>query len=308
MVLHVNHTVFRLASISATSLVLLAALSVLCQAVEARTPLQGSASFNRETGDQSVTPFSARVYYPSQPAILKGDRYASQYKLQAAEAVYREVLKQNPNSPGAWNGLGKVAYYQTTSSNQSLRSQTDALQTKAIQHFLTALRYQPGYVEARTNLARLYMERGRMDEAGEELDKAFQLSPNDYRVLARKGEWLVRRQEYDEAIPLLKRAIQRHSADDVSHYYLAVAYTAQNRLDEALDQLNSAAWLNPNNALVRYQMGVIYEQQGNGAAAVGSYEKALTLKPELNPAREKLARYLEAKGDRSEERRVGKEC
>lgn len=269
---------------------------LLGQPAEARTPLQGSASFSRPTALPS-DPFSAKVYYPGQNLILRGDRLAEQYKLQAAESLYRSALRQNPSSAGAWNGLGKIAYYQTTSSNQILRSQTGALQDKAIQQFLTALRYQPGYVEARTNLARLYMEKGRMDEAGSELNKAFQLAPSDYRVLARMGEWLVRRQEYDEAIPLLQRAIQKHSADDTAYYYLAVAYTERNQLDEALTQLNSAAWLNPDNAPVRYQMGVIYEKQGNGSAAVEAYQKALALKPELTTARDKLARYLEAKGD-----------
>lgn len=267
--------------------------------VEARAPLKGSASFS-QTVDIEVEPFSARTYYPRQASILRADQLAGQYKIKAAEAIYRQVLKQNPKSPGAWNGLGKIAYFQTTSSNQDLRDQTDALQQKAIQHFLTALRYQPGYVEARTNLARLYMERGRLTEAGEELARARKLSPDDYRVLARTGEWLVRQERYEEAIPPLQKAIKLHSADDASHYYLAVAYITRNQLDDALAQLHSAIWLNPNNAPAHYQMGRIYEQQGNGSAAVASYQKALALKPELLTARKKLAEYLEAKGDTSE--------
>ncbi len=276
------------------------------ESADARTPLKGSASFNRQVEDaaieatnpaQGAEDFSARTYYPASRTVLYADRLTEQYKLKAAESVYRRILRDNPRSPAAWNGLGKIAYYQTTSSNQAIRNQTDALYTQAIQHFMTALRYQPGYAEARANLARIYMEQGRLDEAGVELARAYKLSPQDYRVLARKGEWLVRQQRYNEAVPILQRSIRLNSGDDAAHYYLAVAYAARNQLTEALAQLQSAMALNPDNAPAHFQMALIYEKQGNGAAAVEHYQQALALKPELYKARQKLADYLEEQGD-----------
>ncbi len=262
----------------------------------AMSPLQGSASFSSQIQSQTLPP-SVHAYFPASGLILKADRLAGQYKLGAAKALYQQAIRQNPRAAGGWNGLGKIAYYQTSASNQHVRNQKEALQDEAIQHFLTALRYEPGYVDAHLHLARIYMDKGRMQEAGEAVGKASLLAPNHYRVLTGQGEWLVRQGQYNEAVPYLERSIQRYSADDAAHYFLAVAYTAQNRLDEALAQLNSTVWLNPAHAPAHYQLGLIYEKQGNGAAAVEHYQQALALKPELTKARERLAGYLESRGD-----------
>lgn len=257
----------------------------------ARTPLQGSATVDEEL------PEPTEAYYPRHKSIAQADRWVAQYKLKAAEAVYRQVLKLNPKHPAAWNGLGKVAFFKTTSSNQNLRDQTEDLYSEAIQHFMTALRYQPGYVEAHVNLASVYMEQGRFADAADHLTQALRLRPNDDYALAKRGEWLVRQEHFTEAMPYLQKAIRRNSANAGAHYYLAVAQAARNELDAALDNLNSTLWLDTVNAPAHYQMGLIYERQGNGAAAVEHYLKAVSLKPELEKARLKLADYYERRGD-----------
>lgn len=267
------------------------------EAMAQRTTLRGGASYTQDEIELPLPNYYTRPYYPHSPVIQRADRYAAQFKLKAAESLYNEILDQNPRSAPAWNGLGKVAFYKTTSSNQNLRDEQERLRAEAKQAFLTALRYQPGYVEAQVNLARVLMEEGRMSEAGEWLQKALWFGPRDYRTLAGQGEWLVRKERYDEAVPYLRRSIQLNSAGDTAHYFLGTAYAALNREDEALDQLQTTIWLNPNHAPAHYQMGRIYQKQGNGAAAVEHYQTALHLKPELYPAREQLARYLEDKGD-----------
>jgi len=262
---------------------------------DARTPLHGSTRVDEQENDEAT--FSATPYHPRQRGILQADRYAADYKLKAAEVLYRQILRQNPKSPGAWNGLGKVSYFKTTSSNQNLRSQTEALQSEAIQDFLSALRYQPGYVEAHVNLASVYMEQGRMGDAQDHLDRALQLWPHYDYALAKKGEWLVRQDRDNEALPYLQQAIKRNSTNASAHYYLAVAQAARNELDAALDNLQTTIWLDPVNAPAHYQMALIYEKQGNGAAAVEHYLKAVSLKPELENARLRLADYYEQRGD-----------
>jgi tetratricopeptide (TPR) repeat protein len=265
-----------------------------------RATLRGAASYTQDEIELPLPNYYTRPYYPNSATIQRADRYAAQFKLKAAERLYNEILDQNPRSAAGWNGLGKVAFYKTTSSNQNLRDEQERLRAEARQAFLTALRYQPGYVEAQVNLARVLMEEGRMSEAGEWLQKALWFGPRDYRTLAGQGEWLVRKERYDEAVPYLRRSIQLNSAGDTAHYFLGTAYAALNREDEALEQLQTTIWLNPNHAPAHYQMARIYQKQGNGAAAVEHYQTALHLKPELYPAREQLAKYLEDKGDVSQ--------
>src|SRR5690606_26447100 len=135
-------------------IVLALSLAVLSQstwmAVEAqsRKTLQGSATFY----DTEYTGASKHAYYPKDRWLRHTDQLTIGYKLGAAEAEYRKMLRQNPANAGAHNGLGKVTYFLTTSSNELIREKREAMLTQAIQHFHSALRYQPNYVEARVNL------------------------------------------------------------------------------------------------------------------------------------------------------------
>lgn len=287
---------------TASACLLLLSLGLLLgpSALAQRTTLRGGASYTQDDIDLPLPNYYTRPYYPHSVTIQRADRYADQFKLKAAESLYNEILDQNPRSAAAWNGLGKVAFYKTTSSNQNLRNEQERLRAEAKQNFLNALRYQPGYVEAQVNLARVLMEEGRMSVAEEWLQKALWFGPRDARTLAGQGEWLVRKERYDEAVPYLRRSIQLNSAGDSAHYFLGTVYAALNRQDDALDQFQTTIWLNPNNAPAHYQMGLIYQKQGNGSAAVEHYQTALHLKPELYTAREQLAKYLEDKGDLSQ--------
>jgi tetratricopeptide (TPR) repeat protein len=259
---------------------------------DARQTLKGSASVTRPS-DTVGNP-----YYPANKQILKADRMTGDYKLGAAEALYRQVLSQNPRHPGGWNGLGKIAWYRSTSSNQNLRNKSQDIYEEAIRHFRTALRYEPGYVEARVNLASIYMEQGRFEDADEELERALDLDPQNHYALARKGEWLVRKERHNEAISYLKQSIRlRSNRNPAAHMYLGTAYATGGQMDDALEELQIAKYQDPDNASVHYQMGQVYEKQGNAAAAIEAYQQALSLKPELSAARRKLAGYLEQRGD-----------
>lgn len=262
-------------------------------------PAQAATVLKSGTTHTETITVLGSPYAPHQALILKADRLAEKYKLQAAETIYRQALMQHANNAGALNGLGKIAYYKTTSSNQNWRDKTDQLHTEAITFFQSALRYQPGYVEAHLNLASVYMDTNRMGEASDELYRALQLCPNSSNALAKQGEWLVRKQQYNDAIPYLKKALKLDSANVVAHYYLGVAQTARNEFDAALQNFNTTLNLQPNNAGAHSQMGLIYEKQGNGAAAVEHFRLATALKPELIDARLKLADYYERRGDLS---------
>ena len=279
------------------AILLMLALILVAQSVQfnaqARTVLHGGTSRTEYVN----VPVIGRPYYPQQATVRQADRLVASYKLEAAEAIYQKILRQNPHHVGALNGLGKVAFYKTASSNQNYRNQYDALITEAIDRFESALRYQPGFVEAHTNLAAVYMDQHRMQEAKEEIYRALKLSPRNNQALIEKGEWLIRNHQSDEALPYLQKAIQLKRNNAEAHYYLAVAQIARDELDEALIHLNTALALQPNNANVHYQMARIYEKQGNGAAAIEHYKKALSFRPELHNPRIKLANIYEGRGD-----------
>jgi tetratricopeptide (TPR) repeat protein len=236
------------------------------------------------------------LYKPHTTAILKADQLAENYKLDAAQQLYVKTLTQLPNDPGALNGVGKIAYYQTTSSNTYYRNQESSLIDFAMTRFLTALRYQPGYVEARLNLASVYMATHRMSEAWEQIEIASQTAPDTAEVLARQGEWFIKSNQPAEALAVLNPAIVKNAGSVAAHYYRALAWNAMDDRNKALADLNTVLWLAPWHAMAYQLRGNIYRQQGNVAAATESYHQALRYKPELSDVRYKLAEIYENNG------------
>lgn len=278
----------------------LLALSLMLQALPADAqmkPLRGSATITH----QGV---SAKPYYPGTRIIQRADWLAEQYKLDAAQELYENALRQNPYNAGAHNGLGKVAYYRTTSNSQTHRDNSASLRAEAIQHYLKALSLQPNYVEARLNLGTIYMEQGRLADAAEEFERAYELSPKNPHVLERMGAIRVEMGEDNAALPYLEESIRINSANETAHYYLGRVAINRGEYDRAHKALQTALYQYRNkgvqSAPVHYELGRLYENQGNGAAAVNEYRTALRIKPELHRASKRLAAYYESRGDYSD--------
>lgn len=303
-VMHRTPVLIRYGTILFTLFFCTEALTPFSWAEPSRIPLKGSASFETEAQPPrsnlkkaALSRETKMVYQPGQTQLQIADRLTRHYKLDAAETLYRKLLLTNPHHAGALNGLGKVTFFSTTSSNQNHREATHDSYETAVQYFLSALRYQPGYVEARLNLASVYMEQGRLSEAEEEVRRALKLAPPRADVLAKQGECLIRSGREQEAIPFLKRAILLDSANVQAHYYLGEAYAASQDWDATLKQLHMTLSLQPNNAPAHYLMGVVYEAQGNGTAAIAHYQQSLGMKPEFEKARLAIAEHHQTRGD-----------
>lgn len=238
-----------------------------------------------------------KPYVPTKPSILKGNRLTDQYKIKAGADQFRRILEKDPNNPAAHNGLGKLYYEMTSSSNQDLRDQANRLYEQAVNEFLTALRFQPNYVEARVNLGNLFMDQGRFRDAEEEFRRALALAPNDSEANEKMGALLLKQGDVNGSLPYLEKAVQLKTDNASAHYYLGTAYTQRGEYSKALGELQTSLYQFPNSAPVHYQMGVVYELQGNGGAAVNAFQKSINIKPEFAPAGMQLAEHYRRRGD-----------
>jgi tetratricopeptide (TPR) repeat protein len=248
----------------------------------------------------------SKIYVPTQPSTVKGNLLNERYQLEAARSQYEKTLAKDPTNAGALNGLGRIYYQMTTSSNQDIRNEQDNLMKEAIAHYIAALRYQPNYVEARVNLAEAYLEQGRLRDAQEELSIAMRLAPTHSEVLEKMGVLTLKKGDVNGSVSYLESAVASKSGNHSAHYYLGVAYTLRGEYSRALTELQTALYQYPNSAPVHHQMGVVYAEQGNGGAAVNEFKKAITIKPELIPANLALAEHYRRRGDFSESLEVMK--
>jgi tetratricopeptide (TPR) repeat protein len=126
---------------------------------------------------------------------------------------------------------------------------------QAIVHFKEALRIDPNYFNARTNLGSVFLKQGKLDEAIANLTEAMSLRKDKPEV----------------------------------YYYLGLAYTKQDKYDLAVQNYNKALLIKPDYPDVHFYLGAIYCSQRKIDLAITHWTKAVKLKPDFDNALNNLA-------------------
>ncbi|HHM06369.1 MAG TPA: tetratricopeptide repeat protein, partial [Gammaproteobacteria bacterium] len=79
---------------------------------------------------------------------------------------------------------------------------------------------------------------------------------------------------------LLKSVIEAQERLASPHTNLGILYTRQERLEEALAQLQKATELNPDDYVALNYLGIVQRKLGHFTAARDAYQQALKLKPD----------------------------
>jgi TolB-like protein/class 3 adenylate cyclase len=101
-----------------------------------------------------------------------------------------------------------------------------------------------------STLAEILKFSGRPEEVIELMEKAMRLNPRYPGIyLFQSGSSYYYMERYDEAIPLLKRAVTRRPNHMPTHQYLAASYTELGREEEARAELAEVLRISPNHSL-----------------------------------------------------------
>jgi len=96
--------------------------------------------------------------------------------------------------------------------------------------------------------------------------------------------------KYAEAAAAYERLVRENPGDGGLRASYAGALGALGRYDESLAQIDAAIAAAPLNPEGYHNRGVLYERQGNTAAAVEQYREALRYSPQYEPSRAALER------------------
>lgn len=99
-----------------------------------------------------------------------------------------------------------------------------------------------------------------------------------------------------KAEDVLNQALTLKSDYAPAHYYLAIVYEREGRLDDAVTKMESVKQYNPLDVGVAFQLGVLYLQQGSNTKAQAEFERAVQLEPNYSDARWFLAALYEQTG------------
>jgi tetratricopeptide (TPR) repeat protein len=190
-------------------------------------------------------------------------------KVEEGMADYRRALAINPVYLNAHNNLGYALAGQGRFA-------------EAIPEYRAALRENPEHLEVRNNLANALSDVGQLAEAMEHYEFVLARHPDHVNALNGSAVVLAMQQRVPEAKARLERSLRLDPDNPSAHNNIANVCSMLGELDEAIRHYGRAAELNPTDAHPLMLMGTLQLQQEKFAAAAGSLDRAVTLKP-LNP-------------------------
>lgn len=160
----------------------------------------------------------------------------------------------------------------------------DSLQT-ASQKFTANDEFQFG-------LAELQATHGRLEESQETLrDLIGRRSPYPPAILL-AGRLARAQQDHASALGYLEQYIEKMPDDMNGWITKAGIQYDRNQIDLAIDTLRQGAEANPGEALLRYELGAMYQSAGRMESANERYEEVLALNPNHVQAMDSLASNL----------------
>jgi tetratricopeptide (TPR) repeat protein len=152
------------------------------------------------------------------------------------------------------------------------------LTDEAIRYGRLAVSLDPNHFNGWRLLGEAYYGKGEFALAAEAYEKAAAIKPDSADVQRSLGLAYVELKDAAKAETALKKAISLGSGYEAS-YYLAKLYYNERRYEESLDQVQISIKKNGGNAAGYNLKGVLLNQLGRFAEAVGSFQAGLVLTP-----------------------------
>jgi tetratricopeptide (TPR) repeat protein len=177
---------------------------------------------------REIDPDSALVHQVS------GEVMESMKNYDGALAEYKKAIERAPQRPGVHYRLGNL-YWTTT--------QWDA----AAEQFRSELANDAGNCLAQWKLGNLLLEQNlRPEEALGEIDRALAICPNLVQARVDRGRASLKLSRYDDAVRDLRIAATASPEEPSIHFFLAQAYRALGRAQDARAEMQAFAKLEEN--------------------------------------------------------------
>lgn len=220
-------------------------------------------------------------------------------QLEAAEAIYRELIDNHDAAPTACHRLGVICGRTGRLEEACLLlsraialqpDHADALSCLGIVHWMEgrfetaistqkqALALREGFAAAHARLGVALAATGRREEAIRSLREAIRLDPDHPEALANLGSLLLNDGDWQEASDLLLRAL--NTGPGSCHLLASLAQTlhAQGRPLEAIDWYLQALAQEPNDPHLLSNLGVAYQETGDLDTAIAHYRQSLVIR------------------------------
>ena len=202
-------------------------------------------------------------------------------------AMWRDVVRQRPESPRAHNDFGVVLA-------------TQGKLEEAMAQYRETLRLKGDYSEAHYNIGNVLAAQGKLDEAVSHYREALRLKGDYSEAHYALGVALAAQGNLDEAVLHYRETIRLDVRHSDAHNALGNALADQGKLDEAIAHYREAIRLEDNFSEAHYNLGVTLAQTGRLEEAIQHLRRALELNPQNADAKRDLALVLQHSGRHDE--------
>lgn len=194
----------------------------------------------------------------SEATIENGIAMHTTGKLDAAEAIYRNILAAEPNNPDALHLLGAL-------------KNTQRQYREALNLVNTAISINRATIFLNTR-GMIFIDMGHYEEAANDLRAALKADPNYPEALNNLAVVYLKTGKLNKALELAKSAVQNKEAFPQGWLTLGNVYFEKHEFDSARDCFNRALSLDSSAALADINLAKISYMQGNMAQARFQFE------------------------------------
>lgn len=192
-----------------------------------------------------------------------GSVYLATGKTSQAIVEMKRGLQLAPNSDQGYLRLGN-AYLKSGQKDEAIAS------------FKKAIEVNPYYWVLHRDLGRAYFSIGENEKALAELQQVTQLQPDNAEGWSNVGTALERMGRYQESIPAYQKSIEL-SPTSLAYMNLGYVQTVLKEYPQAIQNLEKAVELGPNEELAYGNLADAYRYSGQKDKANANYDKAINL-------------------------------
>lgn len=200
------------------------------------------------------------------------------------DSMATDLLEKFPEDRLALNNKGFILF------SQGRYDEAIPLYTKAVQ-------LKKDYSMAYINLINTYLTLNNTLAASAIIDTALIYVPNDFNILAKKGNLLFQEHKYKEAIEIYRKAIRINEENIQAYIYLSECYYALNDYPSGLKIVNEALTREPGNYILLNNKGYFLFLMHQYPQAVEFFKASLEKKPGYSNASINLSNCYKAMSD-----------
>jgi len=211
-------------------------------------------------------------------AYYRGGRY------DKAEAIYRKVLKKEPENVGALHMLGLIA-------------QKNGRGERAVQLLIKAARLDPQRPEILCDLGNAFKSLGRHKDAIKAHRMVLTMLPNSPEAHSNLGTAYKAAGKAGKAVACFESALKMRPNDIELNYNLGNGLLASERYAEAEEVLRQVVYEKPDHIRAQINLCAALKEEGRYDAAIRRYQQAIQAVPDSAEAHWNFALTLLATGN-----------